>query len=709
MKGLERSREKIRLDYKEDVRLLKDVLRCSIICNTMPDLCACFEALFKLAADGVIGILQIKNRLRGEAAAGGYRDTNVTISFEGLVCEVQIHLRVFFELKDGAHPCYELCRSLGLVSAKITARCASARRASLAKRAALRMGLWLRVVLGLLRFWTGMFAALCSAAYLFFMLYYDFLLPEKPLDIFTVICALALAVPFTAVSLLASNDLLFGVATTSRWEAAGYITLGCCIIVAFGVLSGLLSLFISIAVLYLLLVAAAVAMKKCCGSSVGGGGSSGRAAAFYQRYLGIAGEWFVDKAAAMQLAAVVLQATAKLRALGAAVAMEGAVSPVTAWGGPALKPLYWLFFCALIVNATVPFALLQCERRGLQRDAVAALDIALDLVYFFAFFSMNFAEAWPMLYPTTPYAYLSAFWPLLHIVTVARSIKVAAVQRHTEDENNAGAGAAAAAAAAATTEGGDGSGGAPPLRRLPWRVAAASSALALLAIAAAFFSGDRDIYPFRGAWDGACQPCVCDGDGMLVSCALPVELKVPKLYMNARGITGIEPGAFEGLKYLKELSLGDNNITMLREGTFDGLTHLAWGLDLSHNHISVIEAGAFRGLRLLSTLAFRANPLTVLTAGAFKEGGLDGLRNLFMDDCNRLHEVKAGALPGALEYAWLPGATLNCSQIVPRLPSGAACLDGAYCDVEMITRIGEGICQGGDYDTAECAWDGGDC
>ena len=156
VKGLERSREKIRLDYKEDVSQLKDPLRCSIICNTMPGLCACFEALEKLAADGVVVILQIKNRLRGEPAAGGYRDTNVTILFEGLVCEVQIHLRVYFELKDGAHPCYELCRSLGLVSAEITARSSVARRASLFERAAKeQMALKLRAALSFLRYMAG--------------------------------------------------------------------------------------------------------------------------------------------------------------------------------------------------------------------------------------------------------------------------------------------------------------------------------------------------------------------------------------------------------------------------------------------------------------------------------------------------------------------------------------------------------------------------
>ena len=62
-----------------------------------------------------------------------------------------------------------------------------------------------------------------------------------------------------------------------------------------------------------------------------------------------------------------------------------------------------LLVCAFVVNATVPFVLLRCERRGLKRDAVAALDIALDLVYFLIFrISMAFVQAWPTLLPVAP-------------------------------------------------------------------------------------------------------------------------------------------------------------------------------------------------------------------------------------------------------------------------------------------------------------------
>jgi hypothetical protein len=189
---------------------------------------------------------------------------------------------------------------------------------------------------------------------------------------------------------------------------------------------------------------------------------------------------------------------------------------------------------------------------------------------------------------------------------------------------------------------------------------------------------------------------VCDGDGVLVSCALPTELKVNMLYLEDKGTTGIATGAFEGLAYVKKLSLSHNDVTTLRAGGFEGLLH-SLVLDLSSNNISAIEAGAFRGLRSLRTLLLRANPLTVLHARALDEGA-DGLGNLFLDDCGRLREVEAGALPDMLDYVWLPGAALDCSQIAQRLPSGTACLDSAYCD-----------CDTTDYLAGECALDGGDC
>ena len=120
VKGLERAHEKVKLDYGGDARLLKDVLRCSIICSSMPLLCACYVRLQELEAQGVVQILKVrgegptartrespasltpdlcapapgltpkvKNRFRAGAAAGGYMDVNLCVLYEGMVCEIQ--------------------------------------------------------------------------------------------------------------------------------------------------------------------------------------------------------------------------------------------------------------------------------------------------------------------------------------------------------------------------------------------------------------------------------------------------------------------------------------------------------------------------------------------------------------------------------------------------------------------------------------------
>ena len=69
VKGRARAEQKICNDYNGDASLLKDVLRCSIICSTMQDLCAVFAALLSLAAEGVVVILQVRWQLEPTGSA----------------------------------------------------------------------------------------------------------------------------------------------------------------------------------------------------------------------------------------------------------------------------------------------------------------------------------------------------------------------------------------------------------------------------------------------------------------------------------------------------------------------------------------------------------------------------------------------------------------------------------------------------------------
>ena len=71
VKHLSRAREKVVLDYGGDANQLRDVLRGSVVCQTVDELDVVVDAL-RGAKD--IEVVQIKNRFRGAPTPSGYRD-----------------------------------------------------------------------------------------------------------------------------------------------------------------------------------------------------------------------------------------------------------------------------------------------------------------------------------------------------------------------------------------------------------------------------------------------------------------------------------------------------------------------------------------------------------------------------------------------------------------------------------------------------------
>ena len=122
-------------------------------------------------------------------------------------------------------------------------------------------------------------------------------------------------------------------------------------------------------------------------------------------------------------------------------------------------------------------------------------------------------------------------------------------------------------------------------------------------------------------------------------------------------------------------------------------------------------------------MALRGNLLGVLkpaTLGVYDVRDLEGklqppnshIRNLFLDQ-NHIWRVYAQvfeALPH-LENVWFGGNKLNCSDVRPHLPRGAACIDD-HCGVEYLTYIGSHLCSSRfdpEHNTAQCAFGGGGC
>ena len=58
-----------------------------------------------------LNIKRVKNRFKAEKVEYGYRDVNIIVDFEGLLCEIQITLREFYAIRKNMHPYYRIIRS----------------------------------------------------------------------------------------------------------------------------------------------------------------------------------------------------------------------------------------------------------------------------------------------------------------------------------------------------------------------------------------------------------------------------------------------------------------------------------------------------------------------------------------------------------------------------------------------------------------------
>ena len=88
------------------------------------------------------------------------------------------------------------------------------------------------------------------------------------------------------------------------------------------------------------------------------------------------------------------------------------------------------------------------------------------------------------------------------------------------------------------------------------------------------------------------------------------------LYLAQNKISEIEPGSFDGLDNLERLDLNENHLTTLRTDMFLGLSKCA-EIRLVHNLISEIESGSFNGLFALRILQIYDNRLERLYMNMF--------------------------------------------------------------------------------------------
>lgn len=109
LKGKERAAEKVRTDYDGDWSQLRDMVRATI---AVPSVTQIPKVLQQLKAAGLELAQKPKNNLV-KPLPGGYRDLNMVVKLpNGLLAEMQIHIKPMTLAKEKGHKPYETTRSI---------------------------------------------------------------------------------------------------------------------------------------------------------------------------------------------------------------------------------------------------------------------------------------------------------------------------------------------------------------------------------------------------------------------------------------------------------------------------------------------------------------------------------------------------------------------------------------------------------------------
>lgn len=117
LKAYERAAAKAAEKYKMNFSKLLDIARLTVVCDSLAEVMA---VLYKLRASTDVRIVRMKNRVHPLFPAdesAGYRDVlmNVIVAATGCVCEVQVTLAAFVNIKNtGGHGCYKIGRVIGI-------------------------------------------------------------------------------------------------------------------------------------------------------------------------------------------------------------------------------------------------------------------------------------------------------------------------------------------------------------------------------------------------------------------------------------------------------------------------------------------------------------------------------------------------------------------------------------------------------------------
>lgn len=110
LKGKARIEEKVKLKYCGDFSRVIDIVRSSFVLNDIRQMEQLLILIHRMQTLSEGEVVRLKNGFKENQTPGGYRDLKLSLKIDGHVCEVQIHVREFVDLKEESHVLYEWAR-----------------------------------------------------------------------------------------------------------------------------------------------------------------------------------------------------------------------------------------------------------------------------------------------------------------------------------------------------------------------------------------------------------------------------------------------------------------------------------------------------------------------------------------------------------------------------------------------------------------------
>ena len=166
--------------------------------------------------------------------------------------------------------------------------------------------------------------------------------------------------------------------------------------------------------------------------------------------------------------------------------------------------------------------------------------------------------------------------------------------------------------------------------------------------------------------------------------------EISRLVLGSKDITILKEGDFDGLSSLTFLGLGCPQLTELPLGIFSGLSSLTQ-LFILDNQLTSLPEGVFNSLSSLTQLAFLANQLTELPVDVFTD--LSSLKELILS-LNQLTELPTNVFNGLSSLTSLSVSLNQLTELPTNVFNGLLSLTSLGVSLNQLTELPTNVFNG---------------